>query len=372
MIRPAGRGVVHVTSQFPPHSNGGLGTHVQALCCALAPHVPVSVLVPAEPRYPSLPGVRYWLQAGDPLQPSAAEAWGETLVQAVAALRGPSGRLPIIHAHNYEAALPALHARSRSGAPLVVTLHLPAPADLVELERQLLEQADAVIAVSRSLAEDYRKRGWRIPDPIPVPNGVDLATFHGAPTGHSTRRHGQLLIAGRLTPQKGVDLAIRALARLLPDCPNLHLRIAGIGPWERAYRNLARELGVSDRVNWLGFLGPEALRQEYQHCGILLMPSRFEPFGLSALEAMACGAPVIASWVGGLPEFITPDQSGLLVPPCDVPALAEAIRYLVAFPEEAAWLGAGAMTAARALSWERTAQGTLEVYRSLPDLGEAA
>lgn len=366
MFQPAGRGVVHVSSQFPPHSNGGLGTHVQALCTALAPQIPVAVLVPAEPRYTTLSGVRYWLQAGNPLETCAGEEWGRTLVQAVEGLTSPSGRLPVIHAHNYEAALPALYAREETGAPLVVTLHLPAPAPYAALERRLVEYADAVIAVSTSLAEEYRTREWDGVEPVAIPNGVDPSMFHGPALGSSPRRPGRLLISGRVTPQKGIDLAIRALATLLPRYPQLGLRVAGTGPWERAYRNLARELGVQDRITWLGFLGQEVLRREYQECSMLLMPSRFEPFGLSALEAMACGAPVVASWVGGLPEFITPDESGLLVPPSDVPALAAAIRYLLEFPEEAAWLGAGAITAARALSWERTARSTLDVYRSLP------
>lgn len=369
MLQPAGRGVVHVSSQFPPHSNGGLGTHVQALCTALAPQIPVAVLVPAEPRYTTLPGVRYWLQSGNPLDIGAGEAWGRTLVQALEALTGASGRRPIIHAHNYEVALPALYARVETGAPLVVTLHLPAPPAFAALERKLVEHADAVIAVSSSLSEEYTSRDWNGVRPVAIPNGVDSTVFHGPGSVPSLRSPTRLLIAGRVTPQKGIDLAIRALASLLPRFPQLELRVAGTGPWERAYRNLARELGVQDRVTWLGFLGQDALRREYQECSMLLMPSRFEPFGLSALEAMACGAPVIASWVGGLPEFITPDESGLLVPPSDVGALAEAIRYLLAFPEEAAWLGAGAVTAARSLSWDRTARSTLEVYRSLPVRG---
>lgn len=329
--------VVHLTSQYPPAGQGGLGTHVHGLTRALAAQVPVRVISPVH-------------APGDPLDPEVAVRWGLSLAAAPVTL---------IHAHNYEVALPALIAKALIGAPLVVSLHLPAPERYRELERQLLVAADAVISVSHSLAGEYPEFGCRV-----IPNGVDPSIYH--PDAETRREAERLLFAGRLSPQKGCDVALHAFRELLPTFPELRLRIAGAGPWEQAYRNLARRLGIGDRVQWLGWLDPAALREEYRRCHAFLMPSRFEPFGLSALEALACGTPVVAANVGGLPEFITNQETGLLIPPGDPSALAQALRTLLVSPAYAARLGTAAATGAREFTWERAAAETLRIYLSLP------
>jgi glycosyltransferase involved in cell wall biosynthesis len=332
---------VHLTSQYPPVGQGGLGTHVLGLTQALAREIAIEIVSPT--RLP-----------GDPLDPQTALEWG----LAVDPVAGT-----VLHAHNYEVALPALIAKALTGAPLVVTLHLPAPERYRGLEERLLKSADTVIAVSASLAAEYQERGAELPAPMVIPNGID-ADFYRPDAG--TRREGDtLLFAGRLAPQKGVDLAIRALRELLPDFPTLQLHIAGAGPWEQAYRNLARRLGVEDRVHWLGWLEPAELREEYRRCTAFLMPSRFEPFGLSALEAMACGAPVVASATGGLPEFITDGVTGLLASPSDPTALSGRIRDLLVNPKRAAQLGTAGAAHAASFTWERAAAATLQLYRSL-------
>lgn len=335
------RCAVHLTSQYPPVGQGGLGTHVLGLTQALAHEIAVEIVSPA--RFP-----------GDPLDPQTALEWG----LAVDPARGT-----VLHAHNYEAALPALIAKALTGAPLVVTLHLPAPEHHRPLEQRLLQAADAVIAVSASLAAEYRERGEKIPVPVVIPNGIDADFYR--PDPDTRREKATLLFAGRLAPQKGVDLAIRALRELVPVFSALQLRVAGAGAWEQAYRNLARRLGIGDRVHWLGWLEPAELRAEYRRCTAFLMPSRFEPFGLSALEAMACGAPVVASATGGLPEFITDRESGLLVPPADPAALSQCLQDLLLNPERAAPLGAAAAARAASFTWERAAAATLRLYDSL-------
>jgi len=337
---------LHLASQYPPVGQGGLGAHVYGLTQALAVHLPVRVVSPTD-------------LSEDPLDPNTALQWGRGLSVTPGA---------VIHAHNYEVALPALVAKALSAAPLVVTLHLPAPERYRVLERRLLAAADAVIAVSHSLASEYGALGWQMPAPVVIPNGVDEA-FYASDPG-AARQAGRILFAGRLCPQKGCDLALRAFRELLPTFPALRLRVAGTGAWEQAYRNLARRLGIGDRVHWLGWLAPAALREEYQRCRAFLMPSRFEPFGLSALEAMACGAPVIAAAVGGLPEFITDQETGLLVPQGDPAALAQAVHSLLVDPSRAARLGAAAALHAREFTWARAAEETLRVYRCLPQTAQ--
>lgn len=355
--------VAHVATQFPPVGQGGLGTHVQCLAQAMASRAPLALYLPqGSGRLPERAGAR--LLPGDPLQPEAAMEWGLALAAGVTGTGSAQGpRVRVIHAHNYEAALPALVAKRLTGVPLVVTLHLPAPEPFEPLERRLLQAADAVIAVSASLAAEYRERGWQLRSPVVIPNGVDLQQFRPGPA--MSREPGRLLFAGRLVPQKGADLAIRALASLAGSLPELHLSIAGAGPWEQAYRNLARRLGCPDRVDWLGWLDPEALAWHYRRCTAFLMPSRYEPFGLSALEAMACGATVIAARAGGLPEFVRDGATGVLTPPSDPEALAAAIRKVVCDPVGSDRLGSAAAAYARELGWERVAEDTLTVYRRL-------
>jgi len=330
----------------------------------LAGRASIEVYLPGEPGRGVSARIGYHPQSGDPLEAATGLAWGLALASGVGgATSAQAQRVRVVHAHNHEAALPALVVKRLTGVPLVVTLHLPAPPEHRALERRLLESADAVIAVSSALATEYVERGWRIPRPMVIPNGVDAEFYTPGPA--MAREPGRLLVAGRLTSQKGVDLAIRALGTLVPELPELRLFIAGAGPWEQAYRNLARRLGCTDRVRWLGWLDPEALRDQYRRCTALLMPSRYEPFGLTALEAMACGATVVAAAVGGLSELLDDGVTGRLVPPSDPAALAEAVGALIRDPVGADRLGVAATEAARQLTWERAAEATLGVYERL-------
>jgi glycosyltransferase involved in cell wall biosynthesis len=322
--------VLHLTSQYPPHSLGGLGTHVYHVArveCGAVPRVfgpgPGPAPVGAELR-----GL-----TGNPLEPAAAVEW------AIAVAGGLPAEPAVLHAHNYETALPALAAARLTGLPLVVTVHLPAPPRYRALEGRLLAAADRVVAVSAALAEELPPQT----EPLVVPNGVDTSFYR---PGAEPRDEDCWLFAGRLTPQKGVDTALRALAAAPAG---VRLRVVGEGEWGRAYRNLARRLGVPDRVAWLGALSWDRLRTEYRRCGVFLMPSRREPFGLAALEAQACGAPVIAARVGGLPEVVVDGETGLLVPPDDPAALADAARR--ADPEARARLGRAAAAAAAQRDW---------------------
>jgi glycogen(starch) synthase len=354
--------VAHVTSQYPPVGRGGLGSHVRGLARELARFRSVRVFAPVGADAGDSVGVSP--QVGSPLDPEAAMDWG----LALAAWAQREEHPPIIHAHNYEAALPALVGRALVGARLVVTLHLPAPEQHRGLERGLLAAADAVIVVSRALGEEYRRRGWWMPAPQVVPNGVDTSFF--TPDAAVAREPRRLLFAGRLAPQKGCDVALEALAVLVAEFEDLRLRVAGAGPWERAYRNLARSLGCPHRVEWLGWLDGPALRDEYRRCGAFLMPSRYEPFGLAALEAMACGAPVIASHVDGIAEYLRGDQNGVLIRPGEAAALAAGVRALLTEPQRAARLGLAAAATARGMSWSRAAAATTAVYDGLtPVLG---
>jgi glycogen synthase len=179
--------------------------------------------------------------------------------------------------------------------------------------------------VSQALREQLRAAGLALGCGEIVPSGVDLAAFPLAPMN---RWAGRLLYAGRLSPLKGVDTALHALAQLSPATT---LEIAGSGDprYERELHALAAALGVASRVRFRGSLSRRALASAYAEADALLFPVRWEePFGLVPLEAMASGTPVIAAASGGAAAHLRHDHTALVVPPDDPAALASAVRRL--------------------------------------------
>ena len=150
----------------------------------------------------------------------------------------------------------------------------------------------------------------------------------------------RLLCIGRLIPIKGHLVLLRALAQARVRVPGVVLDIAGRGPLEPALKAYARELGVEDAVRFLGFVSP--VQKAIEGAAIVVVPSLGEGFGMVALEAMERARPVIVSAVGGLPEIVADGESGLVVPPVDAEALADAIVTLAGDLPRAAQMGRAA------------------------------
>ncbi len=145
------------------------------------------------------------------------------------------------------------------------------------------------------------------------------------------------LFAGRLVPVKGVDRLLRALARA-PGTPRL--LVAGDGPERPRLSGLAQDLGLSDRVEFLGWLSPAEIGAALERASVVAIPSIWpEPFGIIGLEAMAQARPVVAFDVGGIGEWLRHGETGLLVPPDDVGALAGALAAVLGEPERARRMG---------------------------------
>lgn len=186
-----------------------------------------------------------------------------------------------------------------------------------------------------------------VPDCNPGPASVDPA---------------HLLYVGRLVHKKGVDVLLTAFAMLAERFPSLRLTIVGDGDDGPEFRMMASRLGIAERATFAGSLDRATIFDLMAAAGMVVMPSRIEPFGLVALEAAHMARPVIASSVDGLPEVVLDGRTGLLVPPDDASALADAIASLVADPDRARALGQRAR--ARALEsfpWE----GFVDSYERL-------
>ena len=170
-----------------------------------------------------------------------------------------------------------------------------------------------------------------------------------------------LLCVGRLIPIKGHLVILRALAQARARVPGVTLAVAGRGPLEPALKTYARELGLEDAVDFLGFVSP--VQRAIENAAIVVVPSLGEGFGMVALEAMERARPVIASAVGGLPEIVSDGETGLVVPAGDAEALADAIVALAGDLDRAAAMGSVARKRALAeFPPDRSATRIEELY----------
>lgn len=187
--------------------------------------------------------------------------------------------------------------------------------------------------ISNYLATRARAYGYNGPITI-LPNGVDLKTFYCNQCQQERLNDNEekiIFTASRLVKKNAVDVIIEALAKL-PT--NFKLRIAGTGEEEKALKNLVKDLGVGERVEFLGNLDKQQVAQELIKADIFTRPSRSEGLGNSFLEAFAAGVPVIATSVGGITDFLKDNETGFLVPVDNANALAEKIKFVASQPNK--------------------------------------
>ncbi|MCE5203451.1 MAG: glycosyltransferase family 4 protein [Actinomycetia bacterium] len=225
-----------------------------------------------------------------------------------------------------------------------------------------LANADAVTTPSHALAEEVTALGVPADRVTVIPNGVDHTRFYPRDRGQARLRLGVdhdsplVVFAGRITVHKGaVDLA-----KAWPDVRRAHPHalLAFVGPSGDADVN-----GVEGAL-LPGTATPADLAWWYAAADVVVVPSRYEGFGLVALEAMACGRPVVATAVGGLPEVVPP-KAGALVPPRDPAALADAIAALLGDPQTRSVAEDASQEAAARYTWDATASSFIHIYREL-------
>ena len=312
----------------------------------------------------------------------------------------------IIHSHYWLSGEAALRLRRSWDTPVLHMFHTlgamknsvarskeeTESAQRITIERRLMREVDAVVAATPL---DRAQMVWHYgadPDRIRViPCGVDLVRFRPgnqqdarAALGLPTDAY-LLLCVGRMEPLKGMDALIRALSHLRTNghalAPKLRLLLIGGDPegryqlWNAEQQRLDRlrhELGIADQVDFLGAQPQELLPSYFQAADIVAVPSHYESFGMVALEALATGAAVIASNVGGLALTIEDGQSGLLFPKDDAITLANQIASLLDHPEQAAALRTAARTRANEYGWGNIARRINLVYEELVNARQAA
>jgi D-inositol-3-phosphate glycosyltransferase len=316
--------------------------------------------------------------------PSQLCAFTSGVLRAEAA--HPPGHYDLIHSHYWLSGQVGWLARERWGVPHVHTAHTlakvknrliaagdrPEPKARVIGEEQVIAESDRLVANTRFEAQDLV--AYYDADPaqtVVVQPGVDLDRFR--PGGPADRGRLGLPLSGpivafvgRIQPLKAPDILISALAFL--RTPGVTLVICG-GPSgtgldrPTALIELAESLGVADRIRLLPPQTGDDLAALYRCADLVAVPSYNESFGLVALEAQACGTPVVAAAVGGLVTAVRNGVSGVLVDGHDPRDWARALDSLLDAPGLRASLAAGAVAHAAGFSWDRTAQGLLRVYR---------
>lgn len=295
-------------------------------------------------------------------------------------------RPDIVHAHFWMSALASLEAARPLGIPVVVTFHAlgavkrrfqgasdTSPGARLDIEAAVAIGADHTIATAREEMGELAAMGADPARMSVVPCGIDPTIFcakgPSAADEPSARRETVLAI-GRLVPRKGVQDVISALAHL----PTAQLIVAGGPPAEELTKDpeaerlmgWATELGVSQRVRWLGRQPHDAVPPLMRSASAVVSVPWYEPFGIVPVEAMACGVPVVASSVGGHLDTVVDGKTGLLVPPRAPRALADALGLLFADRSWATQLGAaGAARARDHYSWSHVGEMTLDIYRAV-------
>lgn len=301
---------------------------------------------------------------------------GYVLAGALAASRlARTGRFDVIHAFwPVPHGLMGLVAKRTSGVPLVCTFfgveltwlqsQLPFLGPLL---RRIARGSDAVTAISRYTAARLR-HAWPNGDVVVIPFGAAATgTPAAVPPLPSARPAGiHLLFVGRLVRRKGVDVLLQAMA-LLPD--EVSLRVVGDGPCRVDLERSARAMGLGYRVRFDGGIPDDALASRFDECDILVLPAvtdakgDTEGLGVVLIEALTYGKPVIASDIGGIPDIVRNEETGLLVNPGDADALAAAISRMAADPSLRERLVAnGRAHIERYFSWDAIVRDLSRLY----------
>ncbi len=229
--------------------------------------------------------------------------------------------------------------------------------------RNQLARIDGRIAISErahQAAQPYIPGEFRI-----IPCGIDLDRFRPA-AGQPRTHAGRVLFVGRLDERKGIEVLLRAFPAVTRAVPGARLSVVGAGPMASQARRTAAELGIAAAVDFLGTAWPEDLPRIYADSDVCCAPSLGgETLGIVLLEAMASGAPVVASNIPGYDETIRDGVDGILVPPADPDALAAALVSVLTSEQRRRALAAAGPARAQEYAWPRVAQRTLDFYREL-------
>ncbi len=382
--------------EFPPSVSGGLGVHCYHLTNALCRlGVQVDFFMPSfgRPAKPGHENLRIFEVSKTSLGPyspirkktlhglygdnlaSSLEEYGREAASLVQKMHAQNP-YNIIHAHDWLCAKAGKSAKLALNIPLVQTFHSteldrnPFPWDYIfSLERKAASDADRIIAVSNRMKGTLEKSFSARPEKIRVIyNAVSHDDFSckgkSAPNLSPPLfyKRKKVLFLGRLTEQKGPSQFLHAAKKALQAEPETLFLVAGTGNLLAHLINLSISLGISKNVIFLGYITDEDRHKIYSECDVYVLPSVSEPFGISALEAMASGTPAIVSKNSGIGEA---SKSVLKVDFWDTEKMAEQIVAVLRYSPLAKTMSGLSYSEARKFSWDTAARETLKVYQEL-------
>ena len=379
--------VIILSWEFPPKTVGGLARHVYDLSRAIARlgenvHV-ITCPAPGASDYQLVGGVHVHRVEQSRLTDPDFMEWVKQLNNAMVDLAGgliAGEKFDLIHAHDWLVGDAARELCKKFSLPLIATIHATEygrnrgihndlQRRIHNLEGRLTSLAEAVICCSQYMAAEVTGLFGISREKVHViPNGVDPSNL-GIPRQlvPGQQKPGMyeknIIFIGRLVPEKGVQVLLEAFFRLCPRDKGLRLLVAGIGPYDNHLKALAGELGIADRVVFLGFLDEDRRNDFLKQADVAVFPSLYEPFGIVALEAMAAQVPVIVSDTGGLSEVVAHGIDGYKVPPGRPDLLAYYIQEVLANPGLARELTRQAWKKVLTVyDWQNIALETLEAY----------
>jgi glycosyltransferase involved in cell wall biosynthesis len=372
---------------------GGGARHVTELAAALQRrgnevHV-FTRLAEGRPTYDFIDGVHYHRCPID-LNPDFITEMNNMCNSLVYFMRQTEAyqghRFDVVHGHDWMCAKGVVQAKNNGGSRTVLTLHSTEygrcgnnwrsghSARVTAVEAEGAYCADRVIAVSAALADEvkwlYRVPDWKL---RMVHNGINCARYDGYIEPAVCRRtYGigpmdpMVLFVGRLTTQKGPDLLMETVPRLMHSRPDTKVVFVGDGDMRSQLEWRAGELGVSHAVRFTGAMGPDSdLINLYKSTDVVCVPSRNEPFGIVVLEAWAAGKPVVVTRNGGPSGFVSHDRDGYVVY-SNPDSICWGINQIFGNFGHARWMGSqGRVKAAFGFSWDLIAGQTEGIYREL-------
>ena len=387
--------VLILSWEYPPLIEGGLARHVRKLSEALVElGAEVHVLTRGGEESPAedqVAGVQIH-RVREPKRPADLGefvAWVERMnadMLAAGVELGDRYDFDLVHGHDWLVATACDHLARRFDAPLVATIHATEhgrhqgwvdkhpQSHIHGVERWITNRADRVIACSfymrEQIADIFSVEEERV---TVIPNGIDPHDLQAADEAELRRLRAEfaapdeslVLLIGRLVYEKGFQLALEAMPRLIQSVPGTRFLVAGSGTHEAELREQAADLGLLEHGTFLGWIGDDVLHSLYRIADVCVVPSIYEPFGLVALEAMASGCPCIVADTGGLREVVPHEEAGLRFRARDPIALGEMAERLLTDSELRDRLVAEGSDHILRFDWADVAERTATVYADL-------
>lgn len=344
------------------------------------------------------------IQAGPeiPMSKDQLSMYIDDFVDGILQFTGEKGlKYDLIHSHYWLSGLAGLKLRTIWNVPMVQMFHTlavmknrvarseeeAAPESRLESESRLLQESDKVVAATQAELAQIRWLYRIDTDNVAIiPPGVDTTRFYPIPKDEAKEFIGihpqgrMLLYVGRIEPLKGIDTLFQSVAFLkqhgVMDQDPFYLAIIGGDPdanpdeisseMERLLQ-MRMDLGIEDLVAFLGKRDQDTLQYYYSAAEAVIVPSHYESFGLVALEAMACGTPVVASETGGLAFLVRDGETGFHVPAADPKALCKSLERVLLEPELRERLGDQAAAYAKAYDWTIIANRLIDLYKIVID-----